>query len=433
MRIIHTADWHLGNQMHEIDRSVESGAFLDWLLQQITDLEADVLIVSGDVFDTAHPSVGARRQYYDFLARAVKDGLGNIIITGGNHDSAVLLDAAKELLGVSGVRVVGSVSGISPKDMVFELTGKAGETCGICMAVPFVREVELRNCIPETVEDGDVYSQAYCALYTAVYEEAEKLRAGRHIPLVATGHLYAADLEGRLSGAKSNEKTDDGVKVLDVLGTLGNVPVSVFPEQADYVALGHIHYTTTVAKNPRVRYSGSPFVLGFDEALIPRTILCVDVEAEKQPAVEKIEVPAFSVYRRISGTLAEVKQQLQSMAEAHASIPEAKRKPVYLEICYKKELGLSAQEYLEPVLAALPASLSVASWKPLEQKSAAAFSGFASMDASELKNLDDTAVFTELILSKAGFQKDSPEAKAALDVYLPLFAEIAAGVAQGEE
>ena len=440
MHFIHTADWHLGNQMHDIDRRDEAQAFFRWLKNQIVATQAVALVVAGDIFDTANPSVEARRLYYSFLASLVDSCCKNVIIVGGNHDSAIMLDAAKELLDVLNIRVVGSINNLSPADMCFELRGADDEVCGICMAVPFVREVELRNLLAdkatgdaqaENIADGDLYSVAYKALYQQVYDAAVTLRGRRKIPIIATGHLYAADLEGRLSDARSNVKTDDGVKVLDVLGTLGNVPPSVFPS-ADYVALGHIHYSTKVARNPAVRYSGSPFVMGFDEATIPHYVLSVDMTADNSDAlkVKKIETPQTFVYRRLSGSLSDIKTELHALAKVAASA-QAKAdasqnvKPVYLELCYKRELGVSVQEFLDEAIHALPASVSVVSWKIAEADKTAPGESFAQYDAAEIKNLDDTEIFTHLILSKSGLHADSDEGKQAVAQFLPLFLQMA--------
>lgn len=434
MRFIHTADWHLGNQMHDIDRREESAAFLRWLSDQIFEQQADALIVSGDIFDTATPSVEARRLYYDFLAACVKQGLKNIVIVGGNHDSAIMLDAAKEMLGLSGIHVVGALSGASPDELCFELTGSDGAPCAICMAIPFVREQELRGLLPKDVADGDVYAAAYKKLYADIFAQAETLRSGRSIPIIATGHLYAADLEGRLASASeagSSDTGDDGVKKIDVLGTLGNVPPAVFPEKADYVALGHIHYSTRVAKNPRLRYSGSPFVLGFDEAMLDRSVLSVELTgAGADPLVEKLAVPAVAVYRRLSGLLSDIRAEIEKLISAHRALSADKRKPVYIEICYKKEPGLSAGDYLEETLAALPPDMQVASWKVLTATQIAG-AGFDDREAQELPSLSDEDIFTSLILShmaKDGFAPDSAQAKAALSDCLPLFMQIAAEV-----
>lgn len=423
MRFIHTADWHLGNQMHDIDRKAEYEAFFRFLKAQISEKNAEMLIVAGDVFDTVNPSVEARRLYYTFLASLVDSCCKNVVIVGGNHDSSALLDSAKELLEVLNIRVVGSINNLSYADLCFELRDSDGKVNGICMAIPFVRELELRNLLSESkkIEDGDLYALGYKLLYEKAFAEAEKLRAGRTIPIIATGHLYASGLEGRLSEIKSNEKSDDGVKVLDVLGTLGKVPPSVFPK-ADYVALGHIHYASMVEKNPAVRYSGSPFVMGFDEANLSHGVLCVSLGEKNALSVEKIESPRTVLYRRISGTLSEIKTEL-----AHLSKIESEKK-CYLELCYKKEIGVNAQEFLSEEIRALSEKYAVVSWKIAESDAALLHGGFEGFDASEIKNLDDKAVFTELILSKSGLERESEEGKALLEKFLPLFMKIAEGV-----
>ena len=428
MIFIHTADWHLGNQMHEIDRHEESQNFLRWLKNLIVEKNAETLVVAGDIFDTANPSVDARRLYYTFLASLVDTCCKNVIIIGGNHDSAVMLDSAKELLEVLNIRVVGSINNLLPSQMCFELKDSGENVCGICMAVPFVREVELRNLLSdgEKCPDEELYLKVYQKLYTLVFEEAEKLRNGRAIPVIATGHLYANDLEGRLSDKKANEKCDDGMKVLDVLGTLGNVPSSVFP-RVDYVALGHIHYSSVVAKNPAIRYSGSPFVMGFDEANRPHHVLCVELEKTGEKSnlnVEKIETPETNLYRRISGTLAEIKAELEELSEKSKSDKNAdKNKPVFIELCYKRELGVSAQEFLAEAIKSLPENVNVVSWKIADSEKILS-SSFDKFEASEIKNLDDKEIFTQLILSKSGLSAESEEGKAALEKFLPLFLQM---------
>ena len=93
MRFIHTADWHLGNSMYRIDRSSEADAFLAWLKERIVAEKANALIVSGDIFDTFNPVTAAREKYFSFLASLKETQCKTVIITGGNHDSGMLLDA----------------------------------------------------------------------------------------------------------------------------------------------------------------------------------------------------------------------------------------------------------------------------------------------------------------------------------------------------
>ena len=262
MRFIHTADWHLGNSLFNIDRTKEFESFLKWLKEEIIKTNADALVIAGDIFDVANPPVNSRKQYNEFLASLLNTTCKNVIVVGGNHDSGALLDSEKNILEFLNIHVVGSLSNISKEtlgDVVFEIKDKKQNVIGLCCAIPFARELELRNYYKEQLEPGKLSDYAYKNLYELVCEEAIRKSEGKNIPIIATGHLYASGLEGRLEGQEKESRSDDGRRTIDdVIGNLGSVHVSVFPKKFSYVALGHIHYTTMVAKNSNVRYSGSP-------------------------------------------------------------------------------------------------------------------------------------------------------------------------------
>ena len=118
MKFIHTADWHLGNSMHDIDRREEAKRFLDWLRERIVDFGAECLVVAGDIFDTANPPVEARRMYFRFLASLLDTCCKNIVLVGGNHDSGALLDAPRDLLDALNIQMVGSMGDRSIEDLV---------------------------------------------------------------------------------------------------------------------------------------------------------------------------------------------------------------------------------------------------------------------------------------------------------------------------
>src|SRR4051812_25377233 len=108
MRILHTSDWHLGQLLHEHARTWEHARFLAWLLAMLDEHRVDALLLAGDVYDTANPSAEAEATFFDFLARAreVRPRL-DIVVIGGNHDSASRLDAPSPLLDAFRVHVVG--------------------------------------------------------------------------------------------------------------------------------------------------------------------------------------------------------------------------------------------------------------------------------------------------------------------------------------
>jgi exonuclease SbcD len=324
MKFIHTADWHLGNTMHDIDRTRETSAFLEWLKSEIAAIGAEALVIAGDIFDVVNPSNIAKTQYYKFLASLLTTKCSNVVVIGGNHDSGSLLDAPAEILEALNIKVVGSINNRSIDDLVVELKNGDGQAIGICCAVPFMRNLELEQFYKSSVgdgagdEDGANDEDLLKHLYADVYRRAVELRGDRNIPIIATGHLYASNLSGRdsesvESGTAENvaNSIDDGVR--EVVGTLGNVDVSTFPSELDYVALGHIHYTSMVAKNPKVRYSGSPFVMGFDEANCKRYVLAVDVLPNVEPTVVKIEVPKTVRFEQFKGDIESLKRNLQNL------------------------------------------------------------------------------------------------------------------------
>lgn len=319
MKFIHTADWHLGNTMHDIDRTRETGAFLEWFKSEIETVGAQALVIAGDIFDVVNPSNMAKTQYYNFLSSLFKTKCCNVIVVGGNHDSGTLLDAPAGILDALNIKVIGSINNREVDDLVFELNDAQGNAIGICCAVPFMRDLELEQFYKYSekpveganVADGDLLKR----LYTDVYRRAVELRGNRNIPIIATGHLYASNLSGR----DAEIAVDDGVR--EVVGTLGNVDVSTFPSEADYVALGHIHYTSMVAKNPKVRYSGSPFVMGFDEANCKRYVLAVDVAQGAIPTVEKIEVPKAIRFEQFKGDIETLKLKLRNLEKELVANP----------------------------------------------------------------------------------------------------------------
>jgi exonuclease SbcD len=408
MKLIHTADWHLGNSMHDIDRLEESKQFLDWLKGQIVDFGAECLVVAGDIFDTTNPSVEARRLYFRFLASLLDTCCKNIVLVGGNHDSGALLDAPRDLLDALNIQMVGSLGERPVEELIKELTDANGNVVGISAAVPYVREMELRRF--KTEDATDFASNTFKGLYHAVYEAADKVRNGRNVPIIATGHLYAAQLEGRPDNDNGSDAKEHGKR--DIVGNLGTVPVSVFPEGFDYVALGHIHYTTMVAKNPKVRYSGSPFVLGFDEAERDHHILLVDMAKDAAPVVEKIVTPQYYAFKRVSGSIDAVKDQLKQLAKAPSE------KPLKVEVVYDYMPGMSVHEALSSVLEKAP--FEVVSWKVNRAASLSA-EDFSDDALESIEVLDDEEIFRRLMMSKLGITEANDEFNKDYEKYLSLY------------
>lgn len=431
MKFIHTADWHLGNRMYGINRYEEYADFFIWLKNEIEKQNAGTLIVSGDIYDTTNPPVESRTQYIDFLSSLKDTCCRNVIIIGGNHDSAALLNSEKSILEFSGIHVVGSIANIKTDDMIFDLYDEDGNVSAVCCAVPYAREAELRRFFDGDAEDGIFSDKAYGKLYADILERAKIKRGEKDIPIIATGHLYAANLEGRLENFSSEKKSDDGTRLLDVVGNLGSVHSSVFQDDFDYVALGHIHYATMVNKNPKIRYSGSPFVMGFDEANVRHNILSVEIDGNHNASVEKIPVPDTFCYRRISGRTKDI---IDELLKYKKNPPEKK---TYVEAYFVQEDGVSIHDEIELIESSLPENVYVVNKKAQPALSESA-SEYSSVDMDELKNFDETEIFKRLILAKekdlyADLNEDEQKKKKddLIEKYLPLFQMIASEV-EGE-
>lgn len=311
MRILHTSDWHLGHSLYGRRRHEEFRSFLDWLLALIRGEGVEALIVAGDVFDSALPGTQAQALYYNFLREVTgaESPCRHVVIVAGNHDSPSFLDAPSGLLSAMHIHVTGRAR--TQEEETLLLRGPDGEPELVVCAVPFLRDRDLyRACDGDDMDDRDrLLAEGMKEHYRLAALEAEKLRGGREIPVIATGHLFAAG--GKAFG-------DDGVRDLRV-GSLGQVNADVFPALFDYVALGHLHAAQKVHGEERLRYTGSPLPMGFDEALRGHEVRLLETEGA-HVASRGIPVPVFQRLVRVEGDLDAVVRQLDALSAAGESI-----------------------------------------------------------------------------------------------------------------
>ena len=263
LTLLHTSDWHLGRRLYGKPRYDEFKQFLDWQLQTLREQKVDVLLIAGDIFDTTAPSNQAQNLYYDFLSQVCHTDCRHVIIVAGNHDSASFLEAPKQLLKAFNIHIIGSMTD-TPTDEVITLLDKAGQPELIVMAVPYLRDRDVRTVgHGERLDDKErKLAQGIKAHYAQIADIAIAQQAQLHakykrsIPIVATGHLFTV-------GGQTME--GDGVRDLYV-GSLGSIGAEIFHPQIDYVALGHLHIPQAVGGQPHIRYAGSPIAMGFGES-----------------------------------------------------------------------------------------------------------------------------------------------------------------------
>ena len=329
MKILHTADWHIGQQLHTHKRYKEFELFFEWLLEKIHSESFDVLLVAGDIFDTTTPSNRALELYNNFLAKVSKTNCRHVVVTGGNHDSPSLLNSQRNIFKLLQIHVIGSAEECI-KDEVLLLNDTQGNPELIVCAVPFLRDRDIRKSEPgESIEEkAKKIIDGVRQHYKEVCEAAEELRSilPNWIPVVAMGHLFTAG---------GTRMENDGVRD-HYVGSLGHIHVDTFPSSIDYLALGHLHSSQKVAGKETIRYSGSPLPISFAEANHEKEILCVQF-IDKQIKVEGMKIPCFQVLKKISGDWEYI---FDAISKEKAAGSKA-----YLEIVY------TGGEFIDPQLA----------------------------------------------------------------------------------
>jgi exonuclease SbcD len=300
LRILHTADWHIGKILHKQELREELVLFFDWLIETIQSEAIDILLVSGDVFDLANPAVKDRELYYQFLSRLLRFDI-KVIITGGNHDAVGLLNAPQKILQHLNINIIGGAAD-SIEDELIPIEDAEGNTTLVVAAVPFLRDRDLRN--QNTDKQYKNRTEAIREGIKSHYAQLSDICLSKYpnTPVIAMGHLYA-------SGSITSESERD-----IHIGNAAAVDAAIFSDVYNYVALGHIHRPQIVSKNQNIRYSGSPIALSFSERKDTKSVVIVNVDDGKISDPQIVTVPKNRELRKIKGTEQEVIAELESYA-----------------------------------------------------------------------------------------------------------------------
>jgi exonuclease SbcD len=254
MRLIHTADWHLGRLFHAVHLTDDQSYVLDQFVDLVADVRPAAVLIAGDVYDRGVPPTDAVELLNDVLQRIVR-GLGvPIVMIAGNHDSPTRLGFGAELLAAEGLHVAGGV----PAAGALSVPLADDDGVVLVQAIPYADPVEVRAALADP--DVQTHEQAMAALLARAREAAP--HDGRGV-LVAHAFVAGAD-------------TSDSERPLTV-GGAGTVPAALF-DGFDYVALGHLHRPQT-AGTSAVRYAGSLLTYSFDEAAQTKSVSIVEIGA----------------------------------------------------------------------------------------------------------------------------------------------------------
>jgi exonuclease SbcD len=314
MRLLHTSDWHLGQTLHNYERTYEHQCFLDWLLDTIVAEQADALLIAGDVFDTANPSAAAQKQLYRFLQQArVRAPQLEIVVIAGNHDSPGRLEAPGPLLETHGTTVIGHIGRgadgeIDLERLLVPLHGKDGALRAWCLAIPFLRPGDVpRGAAPENGEAQDAaapdpYMNGIALLYQQAFALAQsKCQPGQAI--LAMGHCHMVDGQASLDSERRI-----------VIGGTEALPAAIFDPAIAYAALGHLHLAQRVGQKEHLRYSGSPLPLSFAEVGYRHQVVRIDLDGAQAGAIVPLTVPRAVDLLRVPPQPAPLEQALAALA-----------------------------------------------------------------------------------------------------------------------
>ena len=259
MKILHTSDWHLGHTLYNYDRTQEQMAMLLRMVDVVREEKPDLFLLCGDVYHTPQPSAAVQTMFTNALV-AIHDANPEMtmVITAGNHDSGTKHDIFRTPWRALKVHTIGSVNPNQIEDLIIEIAGK-----GYVIAVPYVNE---RN-MPK-------------GLFQELLNKVEE-KNSNNLPVVMTAHLTVSGCDF----AGHEHATDYAV------GGIDSYHVEEMGSGYDYLALGHIHHAQFVhGGHHRVRYSGTPIPVSFDENY-PHSLTIVELTSHhEKPIIREVEI-----------------------------------------------------------------------------------------------------------------------------------------------
>jgi DNA repair protein SbcD/Mre11 len=260
MKIIHTADWHLGNTIYEYDRSYEHKCFFNNLKSIIEKESVDALLVCGDIFHNYMPSNVAENIFGEFLVEFRKTFPKlQIVIIAGNHDGGLKIDTTGKYCSLDPrIHIIGTIPYKTDSDqidyekMTIPLFDQNDAICAYVLAIPYIRPSYLHG--KDLFKDGLIgHGTLDCvsAIYSQAFDYIKEINKNS-LPVIAMGHATVQGVS----------KSQDNYHLLEIGGE-ESIPSAIFDE-AQYAALGHIHLHQNIGKS--VHYCGSPIPINVGEA-----------------------------------------------------------------------------------------------------------------------------------------------------------------------
>jgi exonuclease SbcD len=308
VRLLHTSDWHVGKLMRGASRADEHRAVLAEISRIAGEESVDLVLVAGDLFETAAPGPESEQVVY----RALLDlaGVAPVVVVAGNHDNARRLEAVAPLLTLGRVRVLTQVA--RPDEGGVARLDVGGVPVQVAL-LPFVSKRGIVRADALMRDDAYQLSQAYTERLGILVRALTEGFAADTVNIVCA-HAFAAG--GKMGGGERSVHTIEDYS----LSALS------FPVSAQYVALGHLHRAQDVPGPTRIRYSGSPLQLDFGETADVKSVTVVDLEPGLPAAVREVPLQSGRRLRTLRGSLAELEALAGTTADDFLRIVVTERR-----------------------------------------------------------------------------------------------------------
>ena len=284
VRILHTSDWHLGRSFHGVDLLQAQAEHLDHLVETVRAEQVDLVVVAGDVYDRALPPVGAVDLASDVLARLAALGV-RVVVTSGNHDSAVRLGSNARLVDAAGVHLRTRWQDVGTPVIVEDQWGEVA-----VHGLPYLEPDAVRHAW--SLEHRS-HAAALGAAMARVHADLDR-RRGRSVVLAHAFVAGSPDATDAVAAMRSDSERELAV------GGLAIAPTALF-SRPSYVALGHLHGARELT--PTVRYSGSPVAYSFSEESQTKGSWLVELGRDGVERVDLVPAPVHRGLRRVRGRI----------------------------------------------------------------------------------------------------------------------------------
>jgi exonuclease SbcD len=298
MRLLHTSDWHLGRSFHGVGMLDAQRSFVDQLVSAVAGNDVDVVLIAGDVYDRALPGVDVVGLLDDALVRLTATG-ATVVLTSGNHDSAIRLGFASRLLERGGVHLRTRLADLD-QPVILPLSSGDGEAPGAVLAIYGIPWLEPRLVAEQLGAETASHFEVTRAATDRIRADLAKRTAAGTVHSVVLAHTFAS------GGISSDSERDLSI------GGVGAVPLDLF-DGFSYTALGHLHGRQTLS--PQVRYSGSPLAYSFSEAKHTKGGWLIDVGPDGVTGVSEL---SWEAPRKLAVLRGEISELLESAGHAWA-------------------------------------------------------------------------------------------------------------------